>query len=97
MLVAGAIGINSASLMVRYNRLSSSAWLAEATRMEAEVRRLTAGSHPVDSPWMMPPHVFPANDVNAFLSALLERLPPTPGKGLACTTPATMIAGRSNG
>lgn len=82
MLEAGAIGINLASLMVRYNRLSSSAWLAEATRMVAEVRRHTAAPILLIPHVMMPPHVFPANDDYAFLSALLERLPADARKGV---------------
>ncbi|HSW02510.1 MAG TPA: polysaccharide pyruvyl transferase family protein [Sedimentisphaerales bacterium] len=81
-LEAGAIGINLASLMVRYSRLSTAAWLAEATRMVAEVRRGTTAPILLIPHVMMPPHVFPANDDYAFLSALAERLPADVRKGV---------------
>jgi colanic acid/amylovoran biosynthesis protein len=74
-LQAGAIGVNLAPLMIRYNRLSARAWMATAVQMLAEVRRKTTAPILLIPHVMMPPQVFPANDDYEFLKTLRERLP----------------------
>ena len=74
-LQAGAIGINLAPLMTRYNGLSARNWMARAVQMVAEVRRRTAAPILLIPHVMMSPHIFPANDDYGFLKALQERLP----------------------
>ncbi len=75
-LASGAIGINLAPLMKRYNKLSTSAWRNQALEMLAEVRRKT------DCPIVLIPHVmmsakiFPHNDDYGFMRKLLDALPP---------------------
>ena len=71
----GAIGINLAPLMTRYNGLSSRDWMARAIEMVAEVRRRTDAPIVLIPHVMMSPHIFPANDDYRFLKALQERLP----------------------
>jgi polysaccharide pyruvyl transferase WcaK-like protein len=75
-LQAGAIGINLAPLMTRYNGLSARDWMTQAVQMVAEVRRRTPAPIVLIPHVMMSPHVFPANDDYGFLKALRERLPP---------------------
>jgi polysaccharide pyruvyl transferase WcaK-like protein len=74
-LQGGAIGINLAPLMVRYNKLSAADWMAQAVCMVAEVRRKTTAPILLVPHVMMPPSVFPANDDYEFLKTLLSRLP----------------------
>ena len=74
-LQTGAIGINLAPLMIRYNQLSARDWMAEAVRMVAEVRRKTTAPMVLIPHVMMSPDIFPANDDYGFLKALRERLP----------------------
>lgn len=74
-LQAGAIGLNLAPLMVRYNGLSARDWMSEAIRMVAEVRRKTTAPILLIPHVMMSPRVSPANDDYEFMTALLERLP----------------------
>jgi polysaccharide pyruvyl transferase WcaK-like protein len=74
-LQAGAIGINLAPLMIRYNKLSARDWMAAAVQMVAEVRRKTTAPILLIPHVMMPPQVFPANDDYEFLKGLRERLP----------------------
>ncbi len=75
-LQAGAVGINLAPLMTRYNRLSARQWLAKAVAMLAETRRKI--SHPIllIPHVMMPPWIYPDNDDYTFMQAVLRRLPP---------------------
>ena len=49
-LQAGALGVNLAPLMKRYNNLSSGAWMRQAMDMLAAIRRITRSSHRLDTP-----------------------------------------------
>jgi polysaccharide pyruvyl transferase WcaK-like protein len=74
-LQAGAIGINLAPLMTRYNGLSARDWMNKAIHMVAEVRRRTTAPILLIPHVMMPPRIFPANDDYEFLRVLQQRLP----------------------
>lgn len=76
VLQAGAIGINLAPLMIRYNRLPAQTWLCLARDMLVEVHRRTRLPLVLIPHVMMPPHIFPDNDDYLFLVALRESLPP---------------------
>jgi colanic acid/amylovoran biosynthesis protein len=74
-LQAGAIGLNLAPLMIRYNGLSARDWMSEATHMVTEVRRKTTAPILLIPHVMMSPRIFPANDDYEFMRTLVERLP----------------------
>jgi len=75
-LQAGAIGINLAPIMRRYNNLSARKWMDKAVEMLAEVRRKTSCPIVLIPHVMMSPRIFPDNDDYGFMRALLDRLPP---------------------
>ena len=75
MLQDGAIGMNLAPLMVRYDRRSRSSWLKDATTMVAEVQRKTRSPILLIPHVMMSPDIFPDNDDYGFMDAVLKRLP----------------------
>lgn len=81
-LQAGAVGINLAPLMTRFNRLSSRQWLARSAEMLAETRRK------IDRPLVLIPHVmmpgwiFPNNDDYTFMQAVLDLLPASARKDI---------------
>lgn len=75
-LETGAIGINLAPLMKRYNNLSAGAWRNQAFEMLAEVRRRTDGPIVLIPHVMMSPKIFPHNDDYKFMRQLLDALPP---------------------
>lgn len=81
-LQAGAIGINLAPLMVRYDKLSAREWMIKATAMVVEVRRRTTAPILLIPHVMMPPRIFPRNDDYGFMEDLLQRLPSTARKDL---------------
>jgi colanic acid/amylovoran biosynthesis protein len=81
-LQAGAIGINLAPLMKRYNNMSSIAWMQQSLDMLAEIRRTTDRPIVLIPHVMMPPHVFPDNDDYLFMGALLDALPPEKKDGI---------------
>jgi colanic acid/amylovoran biosynthesis protein len=81
-LQAGAIGINLAPLMTRYNNLSSGDWMARAVEMVAEVRRKLALPVLLIPHVMMTRRVFPANDDYEFLKVVQQRLPPDAKDGV---------------
>jgi polysaccharide pyruvyl transferase WcaK-like protein len=74
-LQAGAIGLNLAPQMIRYNGLSARDWMSEAARMVAEVRLKTTLPIVLIPHVMMSPRLAPVNDDYEFMKALLERLP----------------------
>jgi colanic acid/amylovoran biosynthesis protein len=74
-LEAGAIGINLAPLMIRYNRMSSRNWFTQARDMVLAVHNNARLPIVLIPHVMMPPHVFPDNDDFEFLHALRESLP----------------------
>jgi colanic acid/amylovoran biosynthesis protein len=81
-LQAGALGINLAPLMKRYNDLSTRAWMRQALGMLAAIRRIT--HHPIVliPHVMMSPQIFPDNDDYQFMQALLDALPPEKKKDI---------------
>jgi polysaccharide pyruvyl transferase WcaK-like protein len=81
-LQAGAVGLNLAPLMKRYNSLSNRQWMREALNILAKIRAGT--SHPIVliPHVMMPPWVFPDNDDYQFMRTLLDRLPPDKKEGI---------------
>ena len=74
-LQAGALGVNLAPLMKRYNNLSS-AWMRQALDMLARIRTATDLPIVLIPHVMMSPHVFPDNDDYQFMQSLLQALPP---------------------
>jgi len=74
-LQSGAVGINLAPLMTRYNHLSARDWMTKAAVMVAEVRRQTTAPILLIPHVMMPADVFPGNDDYEFLKAVQEHLP----------------------
>ena len=74
-LATGAIGINLAPLMKRYNNLSASAWRKQALDMLTEVRRKTDCPIILIPHVMMSPKIFPHNDDYGFMRQLLDELP----------------------
>lgn len=81
-LQAGAIGLNLAPLMTRYNGQSSRKWTKEAATMLAEVRRKTSQPIILIPHVMMSPEVFPDNDDYQFMQLLLDKLPPCDREGI---------------
>jgi polysaccharide pyruvyl transferase WcaK-like protein len=78
----GALGINLAPLMTRYNHLSAGDWRARAAAMVAEVRRKTGAPILLIPHVMMPSQVFPGNDDYEFLKGVQEQLPPDTRDGV---------------
>jgi colanic acid/amylovoran biosynthesis protein WcaK/AmsJ len=74
-LQAGALGLNLAPLMKRYNNLSSSAWMRQALDMLAAIRSTSDLPIVLIPHVMMSPQIFPDNDDYQFMRALLEALP----------------------
>jgi colanic acid/amylovoran biosynthesis protein len=81
-LQAGAVGINLAPLMKRYNNLSSRAWKHLALEMLAEMRRITDHPLVLIPHVMMSPRIFPDNDDYQFLQTLKDLLPPGKNRGI---------------
>ncbi len=81
-LQAGALGVNLAPLMKRYNNLSSRAWMRQALDMLAAIRRITDLPIVLIPHVMMPPQIFPDNDDYQFMRTLLDALPPEKKKDI---------------
>lgn len=75
-LNAGAVGVNLAPLMTRYNRLSSGQWFQLALDMVREIHRFVRDPLILIPHVMMPRHIFPDNDDFCFLRDLQAALPP---------------------
>jgi colanic acid/amylovoran biosynthesis protein len=74
-LDAGAVGLNLAPLMKRYNNLSVGAWREQALAMLTEVQRKMDAPLVLIPHVMMSPKVFAHNDDFEFMRDLLNALP----------------------
>jgi len=74
-LQAGAVGVNLAPLMKRYNNLSASQWRDQALAMLKAVRQKIDAPIVLIPHVMMSPKVFAHNDDYLFMRELLETLP----------------------
>ena len=81
-LAQGAIGINLAPIMTRYNRSSSRKWLDTCCRMLSEVRQQVRVPLLLIPHVMMSPRTFPDNDDYQFMKAILARLSPSHREGI---------------
>ncbi len=74
-LQRGALGINVAPLMTRYNNQSSRQWFNNALQFLVEVREKVTRPIILIPHVMMSPRTFPDNDDHAFMQSLVRRLP----------------------
>jgi polysaccharide pyruvyl transferase WcaK-like protein len=75
-LHSGALGLNIAPLMSRYNNLSPQQWLAQAAEMLTNVVRRIDLPVVLIPHVMMSPNIFPSNDDFSFMQDLRETLAP---------------------
>jgi polysaccharide pyruvyl transferase WcaK-like protein len=82
VLQAGAIGLNLAPLMTRYNRLSSQAWTQKALELLKAVRGVSTRPIILIPHVMMSPYTFPDNDDYQFMQSLLHAMAPNEREGI---------------